>query len=1017
MPKPKKILHCGDLHAFQRKRHEEFKTMVDKMCSLIEKENVDLVYVGGDVVDSKARLSPEQIEAVTYFYYKVSSLVPIIGIPGNHDCDLKQKGSLDSLTPIVNNVNPVHPIFYLKDSGVYNLYEIDWCVWSCLDNKHPDFSTAKKESYKIGCFHGSVKGCVTDSNWLMAGSEMSVEDFNECNNAFLNDIHKQQDFRNKEIAYSGSWYQVKIDEEEDKGVLIWEWDENNARYEYTFHKLENENGFRTYEIKDLDSFDITSVSAPSDKFIVRLLYTGNEENYSAIKFNELKKKAKVSLGNEIITQKRFKKKKSASQKKGVIATTTDFFAEYFKRMECDDATIEQLKEIDLIYSKKVDNTDYQIGEYFIDEVEISNFLVYGDESIINFTNLPGLIGLFAPNKSGKSSLLEAITFCLFNKSPKGSVAIKNLINDQAPDNTKAYVQVKLFVNGSLWRIKRSIIPGKTNTKVIIEVYETVDGVEVERHEESRPKTDTGVLRKLLGDEKVFLTTVLSTITNSTEFIDSKNAERLDLIIKFLGISVYDQKHVLCNDEVKEFEKEINSLNKSLEKLTPTNELEESRQEVLSKIKIAEDKVEECKVIIKDYAKRKAEVEQSIKELNIIGVNKTSKELEDELSQNTTSLSKHEVSLTSYTTRKNEILKEWSEKFEAHPIKEYDAQDLNDLLEAINKTTSTLEVEVESLETNLECEVCPTCNQKWLELDREGTESLIESKKTLIQESKNKVKNIKEEVKLAKTLQKEYDIVCTSIELTESKIEIVESKKETLNEQIKIVKDNAHKLEKRNEFEEQLEEIEAELEKQKNLKSAKEQAIALFKKEIQGIDYAIDEYNETVEAIKEQEELIKGMTLYKKAMHRTGIPSLILETFIPAINSEINSQINDLFEINVNFELKDEQLDIIFYYDEFTKNEKGKRDVVQASGMEKTVINLAIRSALNKISLLPKPSFIMLDEVFNTLDKENLEQIKTFLIRLKEQYYNIIIVSHLDEIKDMPEHLIHLEKVNGITTIV
>src|ERR1019366_8836235 len=168
------------------------------------------------------------------------------------------------------------------------------------------------------------------------------------------------------------------------------------------------------------------------------------------------------------------------------------------------------------------------------------------------TGIPGLVGLFAENRTGKSSVLESIVFALFNKSVKSATSLSNLINDQTPEGTKAYVQVKLLINGARWRIRRSIIPTATGAKIKLDVFETVDGREVPRHDESRSKTDAGVLRKLLGDEKIFLTTVLSDLSNSTEFVDSKNAERLDLIIKFLGITIYDQKLKVCEEEIKKY---------------------------------------------------------------------------------------------------------------------------------------------------------------------------------------------------------------------------------------------------------------------------------------------------------------------------------------------------------------------------------------------------------------------------------------------------------------------------------
>ena len=41
---------------------------------------------------------------------------------------------------------------------------------------------------------------------------------------------------------------------------------------------------------------------------------------------------------------------------------------------------------------------------------------YGENNVVDFTKLNGIIGMFAPNASGKSSLLDALSFCLFDTS-------------------------------------------------------------------------------------------------------------------------------------------------------------------------------------------------------------------------------------------------------------------------------------------------------------------------------------------------------------------------------------------------------------------------------------------------------------------------------------------------------------------------------------------------------------------------------------------------------------------------
>lgn len=810
---------------------------------------------------------------------------------------------------------------------------------------------------------------------------------------------------------SGSWTQISLGEEIEKGSLIWEWDKELNKYISRFKRLENDHGFITYEIDNLDTWN-EKVTPPTDKFIVRLLYTGTEDNFSSIKFTELKKTLNTTLPNEIILQKRFKKKNSSKSLKQKEKEITDFFAEFYKREDCSLEQIDQLKTIDSHYNKIVDNTDYKIGEYYIEELAINNFLCFGEGNIINFSSIPGLVGIFAINRTGKSSILESIMFCLFNKSPKSATSLLKLINDQQPEGTKASVQVKLTINGSHWRIKRTITPTSNGGKVKLEVYEVVDEVEVPRHEESRPQTETKVLRKLLGDEEVFLTTVLCTADNLADFAKNRNADRLDLIIKFLGISVYDQKHKLCDEEYKKTGYLYDQLQEELEKLIPLNELEESMNEKNSELANKIDTSNSLQDQIDVYLGYNKDLEKKIKELNIIGVSKSLIELESELKTITEEQTTKTLQLDTHKKEQKKCLTDWKEKVSIDIWK----STLNQYDDAKTKLTEQ-KVQIKGLRTQLESELCPTCEQIWHEVDRNQIERSIELLQEEITCAEISIKNHEEKEKKLKGIQETYLSLSNKIELCESKIELSDSKVETISQQIKIVKDNKVKLEKKEQRETKIAANNNSIIKLNKEKQQIDSNILFVKKEIDTLERSIKIYKQKVEDIQEQESVAKGLKLYKKGMHRTGIPSLILETYIPAINSEINSQINDLFELNVKFELIDNSLDISFYYDEFYNQGKGKRDITQASGMEGTVINLAIRAALNKISLLPKPSLWMLDEVFVKLDANNLEQIKPYLERLKEQYYNIALISHQQEIKDIPSHFINLEKIDGITNLI
>jgi|ERR1035437_113755 predicted MPP superfamily phosphohydrolase len=196
--KPLNIAHLADIHIFFDKRHDEHIEVINNLKESLIKDKLDLIYVAGDVTDSKTRISPEQLDVINYFFYTLSDIAPVICIIGNHDTNLYTQNKLDALTPIINELKTEHPIYLLKNTGVYNLYNIDWLVWSRTDDKNPlDVYTFSDDRYTIGCYHGPIEGCVTDTGWNKFSKTRKLKDFGDCQTVFLGDIHKLQYFKKK----------------------------------------------------------------------------------------------------------------------------------------------------------------------------------------------------------------------------------------------------------------------------------------------------------------------------------------------------------------------------------------------------------------------------------------------------------------------------------------------------------------------------------------------------------------------------------------------------------------------------------------------------------------------------------------------------------------------------------------------------------------------------------------------------------------------------------------------------
>jgi DNA repair exonuclease SbcCD nuclease subunit len=1029
---PKSILHTGDIHFFLNKRHQEHRNVVSELCSLIKKENIDLVYLGGDIIDSKNKLSPEQIKEITYFFYAISELCPIIVIPGNHDTNLQNDDRLDSLSPILEQVNSIYPIYYLKHSGIYPIYNINWAVWSCIDSQiNPFLSEPKKnfseDAYFIGCYHGAINGCLADNGFILT-NETNIDEFRDCNVVFLNDQHKRQYFRNDEMAYSGSILQTRMGEDEDKGVLIWR-QTSDKIYKSEFHKLYNEYGFKTFEVIDLDKYKILDEQIPS-KFIGQVVYVGDPLTFSANKFESLRKKLqdkhKIKISPKYAPKKLINKKKiDLTRATGI--SLEDHLRNYLRQLKVNKDFIEKIIELDRDFSKQIDQSTFYGGEYALHNIKIHNFMAFGSDNELDLQNLSGLIGLFAKNKFGKSTVLDAITFCLFGDISKPIKSFTQLVNDQI--NQDAFVEITLTAtDGFDYRIRRSLLIKKDTIKSKLEVYQIELGSEIPKHEESRIETDSKVLRPLLGDKQTFLTTVLCSQKNPLEFSSNANTSRFEQLYAFLGLTPYETKWKACGEKIDNLEGNLSLKKKSLLPLEASlgnliseyndySSIEEgvkSTSIIINKniFIIEKDKVDVLE-INNQLEKKIKTLKKEVADLPVVKTFKTKDQLEKEKTTLVISRSNLEKQLKDISFNLETQTAAWAglgldiawQNWKYENTYEFLQLELYDKKNTLSQ-----------LQRQITDSVCPVCG-------KERDEDIDISKiKLEILETQNIIKNINDEVEL----KKKKLLFCQNLQnnLREhenqqnkyiSSFDILVLKEQNIDKELQSLDQNQVLLKQKEQLEEKLDNLSKEYNKHKLDLSLYDNKIYELTKNLQSLDKQYGKLVLEQKNLQVLETEINLYTTYRNAIHRQAFPASILATYLPEINNEINNYLSDLFDVNVFFEINNKQLEINYFYEELEITHK--RDIAQTSGMEGFVINLAIRAALTKISCLPKASLLMIDEGFSVLDEEYLEKVRELLLKFREQYNNIIIITHLEDLKDLPEHIIKLERENGITRFI
>jgi len=140
-----------------------------------------------------------------------------------------------------------------------------------------------------------------------------------------------------------------------------------------------------------------------------------------------------------------------------------------------------------------------------------------------------------------------------------------------------------------------------------------------------------------------------------------------------------------------------------------------------------------------------------------------------------------------------------------------------------------------------------------------------------------------------------------------------------------------------------------------------------------------------------------------ATGKDGIPLQIIASQLPRINSEIVKVLQGVANFNIELVADEESGDLEIFID----YGDSRRPIELGSGMEKMISSLAIRTALIEVSAIPKPDIFIIDEGFGALDDTNLEACARLLISLKRNFKNILVISHVDSIKDIVDNIIEV----------
>lgn len=674
------------------------------------------------------------------------------------------------------------------------------------------------------------------------------------------------------------------------------------------------------------------------------------------------------------------------------------------------------KEIDKQNQNKV-----RYNKWYIKNVEFSNFLSFGDNNVIDFTDLSGITVIESTPKNfgGKStSSVDLLLFLFFNTTTKTKT--NSEIFNKFTDKDDVSVKGEITIDGDDYVIERTLSRKKTksgdfNVTNKLEFYKRKEDGTIENLTGEQRRETEVFISTAIGTEEDFLTTIMTTGNNLEQLIESKPTARGQILTKFLGLESLRTKEEIAKEIHNNWSKTL--ISNTFNKVQLENEINTSEQSISN----SENEIN----------KLNKELTKTQKNLN-----KLEKERDDNLSARNNDVERELIN-TNPTLLKREIddlmrQKDISQKNSddvsvIEPSEYFDENEYEQIRNNLNDLDTQIRVvnfEKEKIEKNIkqfeEGKICPSCNRPLDEVDH--TDEINKLKK----EIKKLIKDIEDFTKRIEDLKKiklSKDELKTSFDNYEKNklrkeryiLEVEQKELEIQQKQNRLDKyeENKKKLEENQRIDALVIKLRTQIETANADIRTINSSIEKNNNNIDNMKLKIGNNKELIKKIEQEEELSSVFKIYLTVYGKNGISKVIMKNMIPLLNQELYRLLVDschfILELNVN-----EKNEVEFIM--IDTETRVVKPLNAGSGYERTISSLALRSVLTKISSLPKPNIVVMDEVFGKIADENLDMVGEFFKKIKNYFEHILVISHNPLIRNWSDNIIMLKKVDNVSSI-
>ncbi|CAJ0749013.1 23663_t:CDS:10 [Entrophospora sp. SA101] len=514
-----RIAHLADIH-IKDNRREEYSVVFEKLYQQLHLESPDIIAICGDIFHDKTKASAYNYSDVESFLMRLIEIASVILIPGNHDLNIKVPGAPDLISPVVIVIAP--------DGSQPSPKEIEETA----------ISHNLKNSPQICLIHETIDGALLYNGTSLRDKRLAPRDLINYDAVLAGDIHLQQNIGGKlELSTEHSPYRTPFPKIRRVNIP-------------------NEQGY--LKVKLQGGKDITIQPSPTSPNYYEIIYdettTTEQLNFQIERLTEIygippQATRLIKNSPDLLFDNGFSSTLGQAQ---IDAQSLETHEEIIRGILGEENPyVRQVIELHRSYYLNTLSQGRTRARVRLLQLQFSNLYCYGPDNLIDFTHLnSSLSGAIAPNRAGKSTLIDIIVFALYDKYPRAEKKI-DIVNAKS---TEYYLRLDFELDGKFGYIEKQ---GKKNKKkhdahckLVYDNQELTQGTNTLTCQE---------IEKLVGIYSNAELTAILHQDSRTDFVQLKSSERKQALARLLALGSFEKLEKEMREESREMNGKVSAL--------------------------------------------------------------------------------------------------------------------------------------------------------------------------------------------------------------------------------------------------------------------------------------------------------------------------------------------------------------------------------------------------------------------------------------------------------------------------